>query len=357
MSLSGFILDLLAARLKHRRKLESRRNPAAPRILVIRRNRMGDMIYTLPLLQALRSHFPTAHITVACDRLGEPIARSCAAVNEVVLLEPGWNRWLALFDNAGRLQDFDCVIAAKGGFDLRLAVLARWTNAARRIGFEWKSGDARNYFTDVVSMPDEPYKEHQVETLLRLVRPLGFEPPEFALSSLELTLPETSLNFAQDVLAKPPFAGRAEFGLMNMSCNRAVKFTREDYAALIRRLIQSTDLRVGIVSAPEDRADAQALAREFSPERVVAVATPGPLELAALLKKALFFLTPGGGAGHLSAATDTPTVVLWSEPYGKWRPRGRRHVLVEATGTEARIPVERVWTALVDNFLQSLVKS
>src|ERR1700761_5984118 len=133
MSLSGSILNFVAATLR----IRTARRPEGsghPRILVIRRNRLGDMLYTVPLLHALRRHHPAAHIAVACDQAGVPIAQSCEAVSEVVVLARGWSRWYDAYRNAAALQDYDIVIAAKGGFDRRLAVLTRLTNAPQRIG-------------------------------------------------------------------------------------------------------------------------------------------------------------------------------------------------------------------------------
>ena len=43
-----------------------------PRLLVIRRNRMGDMICTLPLLRVLRTHFPGAEITSRATARARP---------------------------------------------------------------------------------------------------------------------------------------------------------------------------------------------------------------------------------------------------------------------------------------------
>src|SRR5450755_2745810 len=111
MSLFRAFLDLVALPLKLRRRHQPRLHPTDPRILVIRRNRMGDMIYTLPLLHALRRHFPQAHLTVACDPLGAPIAHACESVDEYIVLDPGWNPWQAALKNAACLQDFDWVIA------------------------------------------------------------------------------------------------------------------------------------------------------------------------------------------------------------------------------------------------------
>ena len=82
-------------------------------------------------------------------------------------------------------------------------------------------------------------------------------------------------------------------------------------------------------------------------KRIIALDTPGPLDLAALLEQATFLLTPEGGAAHLAAAVGTPALVLWSEgPFKKWHSRGKRHAFVHAEPGEQTIPMERVWKAL-----------
>ena len=315
-----------------------------PRLVVIRRHRLGDMLYTLPLLHALRRGLPQAHLAVACDPPGAPIVRACGVVDQVIVLGSRWSRWISLLNNATRLQGFDVAVAAKGGFDLRLATLARLTNAGMRIGFEPPVSAPSAFYTHPVSPPPDPHAEHQIETLFRLLAPLNLSSPTFQADMLRLTVPAESRDFARRLLEASPFAG-SSFALINISCNRPVQFGIGDYEEIIRHFLDKTSLAVGIVSAEPDRATARELAGRFSTGRVAAVATPGALDLAALLESASLFLTPEGGAAHLSSATQTPTVVLWSGHYGKWRPRGERHVLVEAAAHESAIPVDRVWQA------------
>jgi ADP-heptose:LPS heptosyltransferase len=347
MSLSRAVLDWVAMPLKLRRHRQPRRNPDDPRILVIRRNRMGDMIYTLPLLHALRRHFPLAHLTVACDPLGAPIAEACEAVNDVIVLEPGWNSWQAAFKNAARLQDYDWVIAAKGGFDRRLAVLARLTNAAIRIGFERQSHRPSAYYTDPVALPGGPQEEHQIDTLLRLLKPVGLVKPTGFTVDLSLRIPDSAREFAAEILARPPFASSRHFMLINLSSTVGLKFREEDFIALAGRVLGSTDLVIGLIAAPLDQQKAREIALCMASKRIAAVDTPGPLDLAALLEQASFLLTPEGGAAHLAAAVGTPALVLWSEgPFHKWHSRGRKHAFVHAGPGESTIPVERVWKAL-----------
>ena len=353
MSLFRAFLDFVALPLRLRRRHQPRRHPADPRILVIRRNRMGDMIYTLPLLHALRRHFPQAHITVACDPLGAPIAGACEAVNEVIMLDPGWNPWQAAFINAARLQDYDWVIAAKGGFDRRLAVLTRLTNAALRIGFERRIDRPSAYYTDPVALPDDPNKEHQIETLLRLLKPVGLvKPTEFTVD-LSLRLPDSARAFASEILAKPPFSMSPCFMLINFSSTVGLKFREEDFIALAGRVLGATDFVIGLVAALADQQKACEIAHCMGSKRIAALDTPGPLELAALLEHATVLLTPEGGAAHLAAAVGTPALVLWSEgPFKKWYSRGRKHAFVHAEAGEQIIPMERVWEALQPFLIQ-----
>jgi ADP-heptose:LPS heptosyltransferase len=347
MSLSRAILDLVALPLKLGRRHQPRRSPSDPRILVIRRNRMGDMIYTLPIFHALRRHFPRAHLTVACDPLGAPIAEACPAVDEVIVLEPGWNPWQAALKNAARLQDYDWVIAAKGGFDRRLAVLTRLTNGAIRIGFARHADRSSAYFTDPVALPDEPQEEHQIETLLRLLKPLGLVKPTIFTVDLSLRLPDSAREFAMEILSKPPFDPARRFILMNLSSTVPLKFREEDFFALAGRVLGSTDFTIGLVGAPADQQKAREIALCMASKRITAVETPGPLDLAALLEHAACLLTPEGGAAHLAATVGKPALILWSEgPFKKWHSRGRKHAFVHAEPGEETIPVERVWQAL-----------
>jgi len=94
--LRRFLLNLIAWSLRLGRSRQPQCHTAEPRILVIRRNRLGDMVCALPLLHTLREHYPKAHLTVACDPPGRAVAQACAAVDDVLVLEPGWNRYIAI---------------------------------------------------------------------------------------------------------------------------------------------------------------------------------------------------------------------------------------------------------------------
>ena len=112
-------------------------------------------------------------------------------------------------------------------------------------------------------------------------------------------------------------------------------------------MLNLTELAIGLVAAPEDQQKAHEIAICMGSKRIGAVTTPGPLELAALMEKAVFVITPEGGAAHLAAAMRRPAVILWTEgTLDPWRARHERHVFVEALPGEEAIPIDRVWDAM-----------
>jgi heptosyltransferase-3 len=312
-----------------------------PRILVIRRNRMGDMICTLPLIRALRRRYPAARLTVACDAAGVSIAQACSAIDHVIPLDRGWYLWTMPLQRPHQWQDFDWVIAAKAGFDRRLASLARLSNAARRIGYDTASRS--DFYTDPVPVPADLWNVHQIEATLRLLEPLGIAPPVDPVADLKLDLPASALAFADELA--PSWQSR-ELVLINISSTSPLRFRDDDFAELAADLSSRADLAVAFVGLPADLPRAERLAEQTA-GRARVIATPGPLELAALIARAQVLVTGEGGAAHLAAATGTAAVVLWSDaPFEKWHSRGKNHVFVRAEPGEEAIPVARVREAL-----------
>jgi heptosyltransferase III len=331
----------------------SRSKESGPRILCLTRGGTGDMLDTLPLFHALRRHFPRGHLAVACDPRGSPIAQACEVVNDVIELNPNWNSWLAALKNAWRLQDYDWVIAAKSDIDLRMARLTRLTNATIRIGFERPTQRRSTYYTDPVALPAEPNEEHRIDTLLRLLKPLGLVKQTGLTVDLSLCVPNAARALAAEIMAQPPFDPSRRLVMINLSSTVKVKFHEEDFIALAGRLLSSTDFTVALVAAPADQPKAFEIAACMGSKRITSVETSEPLDLAALLANAAVLITPESEAAHLAAAVGTPAVILWSEGnFKKKHSRGRRHVFVHAESGEKTIPVERVWQTL-QPFLRS----
>jgi ADP-heptose:LPS heptosyltransferase len=309
------------------------------RILVIRRNRMGDMICTLPLLRALREKFPQAHIRVACEKKGEPIARACGAVNEVVVLKKGINRLHTLLINIPSLRGCDLAIGVKAGYDRHLAAMVRWSGARYRIGFA--PGNRSFFYNYPVPMP--PINERQVASCFRLLAPLGIVN---AIEDSHLDLPSGASGFAERLEIEKGFSDQF-LAVFNLSSNRD-QWPVESYSALGRLILERTGGAIGLSCLPEDRPRADEIIRRINSKDVFIFHSPDPLDLAAVFKRTGLIVTPEGGGAHLAVATDTPTLVLWPRngPYDKWKSLSARHHNLRAPGSLETLPVSDVWNVV-----------
>jgi len=306
------------------------------KILVIRRNRMGDMICTLPLLRALRKNFPTAFIKVVCERKGEPIARACGAVDEVYLLKKGVNRLHTLLLNLRALRGCDLAIGVKAGFDRHLAAMIRWSGARHRIGYA--PGPRSFHYSHRLSLP--PSEESQIESCLRLLTPLGIKESSM---DLHLDLPASALEFAERLAVNKAFNKRF-ITVFNLSSNRD-QWPTENYAQLGKLILEKKKGLIALSCLPEDRHRADEILKSLPPNDVFIFQSSSPLELAALFKRGHLLITPEGGSAHLAAASGIPTLVLWPQysPLEKWKSQSDRHFNLRGSGALKMISVEDVW--------------
>ena len=147
------------------------------RILVIRTDRIGDVILSTPLIKALRKNFPRSFIAV----MVRPYAR------DIVLGNPYLNETI-IYDKYGAQRPFWKSI--KFAWDLKkkkfdLALILHPTNRAhlvtflagikKRIGFDRKMGFL---LTDKIEHRKQEGQKHELEYTLDVIRRLGIEPED-----------------------------------------------------------------------------------------------------------------------------------------------------------------------------------
>lgn len=67
---------------------EVRAKDPTPRILVVRPDRIGDVVLSTPVLEVLRRHYSKGHITFMVRELVAPLVRGLSSVDEVFIYEP-----------------------------------------------------------------------------------------------------------------------------------------------------------------------------------------------------------------------------------------------------------------------------
>lgn len=175
------------------------------RILIVKRDKLGDMLLTTPLIAGLRRALPSAQVSVlASDYCGWVVAEdpdvarlwTYPRLRAASLLRPAelLRHWRA-FSEVRRAR-FDVAIAAGGDYSPRAVDKALAARAARTIAYAPSSHRHGPRLTDPM---EPPQGGHEMERMLALAKPLGVDLSSLALQP-RFTLPRRAQAFAGEWL-------------------------------------------------------------------------------------------------------------------------------------------------------------
>ena len=340
---------------------------ANARILVVRRDNIGDLVCTTPLIAALRRALPDAFIAALVNSYNRDVLERNPDLDRVYAYgkakhRSGRESLLGTYlRRAGlvlelRRERFDYAILAAPGFHPRSLRFARLAGARHVVGFtEGRSLAERR--VDRAVPYGAPAARHEVEDVLRLLAPLGIaasEPRLRVVPDPELAATmraNVAAHFGSDVPGSGPLVA------LHISARKpSQRWPAERFAALARALHERHGARVVLLWAPGsernpthpgDDEKARALAAMLEGLPALPVPTFRLAELIAALDACDALVCSDGGAMHLAAALGKPIVCFFgdSQP-SRWRPWGVRHELLQPESRDAAdIGVEQALAA------------
>lgn len=302
-------------------------------VLVLRLDRIGDVLMALPALADLRRALPSARIRLAVGRWSEEVA-GMAPVDDVILWSAPWagrrgegtEGRLSLARRARALaaQPPDVAIDLQG--DVRAAFLMRLTSARVRVGYANTGGGS--WLTHVVPL-DETVS--WVEQNRRAVEVVAGPRRETGTAAHVAADP----GWARALLDREGLAGRRPLVAIHPSGGRTIKqWPVERWREVARRLQEGLGATVVVTGGASDVALARALG-EGLPRPVIDLA--GRLSVAetmAVIGAMDLFLSPDTGPMHMACAMGTPSVAVFgpsaAERYSSadLSPKPERHVVV-----------------------------
>ena len=285
--------------------------PEPDRILLLRLERIGDLVMALEAIRDVRTLSPTSQVDLVVGSWNAPLARAVPSVDRVETLDA---RWLAregqglgmtaLLRTAWswRARRYDLAINFEP--DVRSNLVAAAAGAARTAG--WASGGG-GPLLDVALAYDAT--AHTTANARRLVRSVfGRTPPESARPLL--TIPDAAAAAATALLR--PGLGRPLVGV-HVSGGRAIKqWDPERFADVAARLADARGAAIVATGGVGDRALVSALQTVLAPRLVIDASTAdGLLVSAALLARLDVLVTGDTGPMHLASAVGTPVVAVF----------------------------------------------
>ena len=302
-------------------------------VLVLRLDRIGDVLMTLPALADLRRALPSARIRLAVGRWSEEVA-AMAPVDDVVLWSAPWSGRggegaegrLSLARKARALaaRPPDLAIDLQG--DVRAAFLMRLTSARVRVGYANTGGGS--WLTHVVPL-DETVS--WVEQNRRAVEVVAGPRRETATAAHVAADPA----WARVLLEREGLAGRRPLVAIHPSGGRTIKqWPVERWREVARRLQEDFGATVVVTGGAGDRALARAVGEGLPPPVIDLAGRLSVAETMAVIGAMDLFLSPDTGPMHMACAMGTPSVAVFgpsaAERYfsADLSPTPERHVVV-----------------------------
>ncbi|MEA2639027.1 MAG: hypothetical protein QOF51_421 [Chloroflexota bacterium] len=272
------------------------------RILVIRVDLLGDLVFSLPTLHALRAAFPDARIDALVLPYTAPILQQAGVADTIYTLDVNRYRRLGGIGELGvllstlrgiRTTRYDLAV----GLSRRVGGLLAAASGARvRVGYAAES------YAGAYNVPVAGYRyarsRHDVDYCLDLVRALGIPVVEQV---------PTLVPPGQHVPPERPYAV-----LVPGASNGAAKqWALVHWAALADRLAAAHELQIVLAGAASEQPLARRVAAAATVEVVDRTGATTIAELVELLAGARLVVAGDTGPLHVAASLGVPTLGIF----------------------------------------------
>jgi ADP-heptose:LPS heptosyltransferase len=316
---------------------------AGPRILVVRRDNIGDLVCTTPLIVALRGRFPDAWIAVLANTYNAPILANHPDIDAVFLyrkLKHGGVGALALAAERIRLmrelraKRIDYVFLAKTLFEPREFNATRILAPTHIVGYAPKERPPPRALDHAVQ---ESGAEglHEVERVFRLAHAIGVEGPP---PPLHLGVDAGDLARVHEAIAGRGL-GRPVVGVHLSARKPSQRWPAERFVALMRALHERYRASFmlfwspGPSNHPQHPGDDEKAAAVLQGMRGLPVLEWPTQELRSLVSGLAAcdrIVCSDGGALHVASALGKPIVCFFGKSDAtRWRPWGVPYELLQ----------------------------
>jgi ADP-heptose:LPS heptosyltransferase len=336
------------------------------RILIVKRDKLGDLLLTTPVLAALKAVRPDAQLHLLANDYNAWVVEGHPALARVWqyprVRDSGRLRVGAALAQlplalALRQQRFDWAIVMGGEESHRGIRRAMATGAARIAAYAREPSRYGARLTDPIA---PPALGHETSRMLALLAPLGVHVLREHVAAPSFTLPSDARAFADQWLGAQQLRLR-DYVVIGIGARRAKKQPTADQVARwstwlwtthgLRTVFMWTPGTVSSRSYPGDDALAQAVVSRGLPH---VVPFRGPLrEGLGLVFGARTSVFPDSGLMHFGAASPGGVLGLFadpadSSPASRWAPLGPRARHLEAPKAVAELKDDAVFAALAE---------
>jgi len=299
-------------------------------ILIVKLSAIGDVVQTLPMLEALKSQYPKAQIDWVVEEEASDLLIGHPALNRVIVSRR--KSWPKQFFREGAFRDtlgeigkfirdlrnlpYDWVIDNHGIF--KSGLLVALSRGRRKIGFQRSPGiaDEGNYLFTNERYKPLSIERHALERYLDLISQVGVPVDK---PTLTFPVPAESRQSAEKLLRRYGFSSHPLVVIHPMAKWPTKQWPSENFARLVEAFGQK-GVSVAFTGSRDDAEAVQEIHCQIkTPQRALNLVGQTSLkELAGLFSLSDLVLTTDTGPMHLAVAVKVSLIALFG-PTAPWR--------------------------------------
>lgn len=284
------------------------RKSNSKRILIVRTDRIGDVLLSTPVIKAMRDEYPDACIAMMVSPYSKEIVEGNPYLDEVIVYdkEAKHKSWASSMEFAKYLKTKKFDLALVLHPNNRVHLITYFAGIKRRVGYNRKLGFL---LTDRIKHTKQLGEKHELEYNLDLVRYLGIIPKE---QSLFMPIKKESEDWAEVVLRQEGISASDKILAIHPGASCPSKIWPQlRFAQVADKLADLHGFKIIIVSGPKDIRMAEDVLSNMRHAAFNLAGKTSVSQLASVLRRCNLFISNDSGPVHVASALGTPVISLF----------------------------------------------
>lgn len=301
----------------------------AAKILIIRADRIGDLVLSTPSFTALRKRFPNAYISLIVRTYTKDLVFDNPMIDEVVAFDSDMPVLRKLrFLLSWRKEQYDLAVVLHS--TIWWCILAYLSGAPCRIGYKERGGGF--LLTDPIPPKKDDEVIHELENTLDIVRTVGADVNN---KHPYVCVTKQGERYAKTFFRKMGISNQDKIVAIHPGARQEyIRWQKEGFAEVANNLIEEYHFKILLVGDDSEGHLVEDILRLIkNKKKVIPTENTTLTQLVSLLKRCNFFIGNSTGPMHMAAALNIPVVAIFGcinplDNYKRWGPWGNGHIVV-----------------------------
>jgi len=278
------------------------------RILIVRTDRIGDVLLSTPVISNLRDSYPSAYIAMMVSPYAKDVVEGNPYLDEAIIYDKD-----VLHRSWFNSVKFSCNLKKKK-FDLaiilhptnRVHLVTFFAGIPKRVGFNRKLGFL---LTDRIEHTKQYGQKHELEYNLDLLRYLGIRPEH---KEVFMPIKPESERWVDELFKQEGIKTNDKLLAVHPGASCLSKiWPNERFAQVADKLAEKYGFKVLVVSGPKDISLAENVFRHIHHPVINLAGRTSVSQLASLLKRCQLFVSNDSGPVHIASGVGVPVVSIF----------------------------------------------